>query len=116
MKSSLIVIELIIAIFLEKRAARKPETIPQYHYRALGIFKKYETAILLFAKVLHVPFANKRAEREIRTAKVKQKVSACFRRKQYPSLLSDLKLFANNGEPGIQYSCCHSNGIGRQNP
>jgi len=46
-------------------------------------FQKYETAVLLFAKEGHVPFTNNRAERDLRMAKVKQKISGCFRRKQY---------------------------------
>jgi transposase len=45
--------------------------------------RKYETAVLLFAKNPHVPFTNNRAERDLRMAKVKQKISGCFRSKQY---------------------------------
>jgi len=46
-------------------------------------FKKYEAAVLLFAKESHVPFTNNRAERDLRMAKVKQKISGCFRRSKY---------------------------------
>lgn len=45
--------------------------------------KKHETAVLLFAKQPHVPFTNNRAERDLRMAKVKQKISGCFRKEQY---------------------------------
>lgn len=45
--------------------------------------KKHETAVLLFAKEPYVPFTNNRAERDLRMAKVKQKISGCFRSKQY---------------------------------
>ncbi len=45
--------------------------------------EKYETAVLLFAREPHVPFTNNWAERDLRMAKVKQKISGCFRSKQY---------------------------------
>jgi transposase len=45
--------------------------------------KRYETAVLLFAKLAHVAFTNNRAERDLRMSKVKQKVSGCFRTLYY---------------------------------
>ena len=45
--------------------------------------KKYEDAVLLFAKLAHVPFTNNRAERDLRMSKVKQKISGCFRASKY---------------------------------
>lgn len=60
-----------------------------------------ETAVLLFAKDPNVPFTNNRAERDLRMAKVKQKVSGCFRKKQYAHaycrISSYLQTMANQG-------------------
>jgi len=63
--------------------------------------KKHETAVLLFARDPHVPFTNNRAERDLRMAKVKQKISGCFRRVQYAQaycrISSYLQTMANHG-------------------
>lgn len=63
--------------------------------------KEHETAVLLFAKEPHVAFTNNRAERDLRMAKVKQKVSGCFRveiyAKAYCRISSYLQTMANRG-------------------
>ncbi len=63
--------------------------------------KAHESAVLLFAKLPHVPFTNNRAERDLRMTKVKQKVSGCFRKsmyaKAYCRISSYLQTMANKG-------------------
>lgn len=63
--------------------------------------KKHETAVLLFAKLPHVPFTNNRAERDLRMSKVKQKISGCFRSIKYAEaycrISSYLQTMANQG-------------------
>ena len=41
--------------------------------------RQYEDAVLAFALIEGVPFTNNQAERDLRPAKIKQKVSGCFR-------------------------------------
>ena len=61
----------------------------------------YETAVLSFAKEPHIAFTNNRAERDLRMAKVKQKVSECFRSiefaQAYCRISSYLQTMANKG-------------------
>lgn len=61
----------------------------------------YESAVLLFASDPHVSFTNNRAERDLRMAKVKQKVSGCFRVELYAHaycrISSYLQTMANKG-------------------
>ena len=63
--------------------------------------KDNEPAVLLFAKNPHVSFTNNRAERDLRMAKVKQKVSGCFRTIKYAEaycrISSYLQTMANKG-------------------
>jgi transposase len=64
-------------------------------------FKQHETAVLLFATDPRVPFTNNRAERDLRMAKVKQKVSGCFRNPDFAAaycrISSYLQTMANKG-------------------
>lgn len=63
--------------------------------------KKHEASVLLFAKNPHVAFTNNRAEQDLRMAKVKQKVSGCFRADIYAHaycrISSYLQTMANKG-------------------
>lgn len=63
--------------------------------------QKYETAVLLFAKVPEVAFTNNRAEQDLRMSKVKQKVSGCFRAliyaEAYCRISSYLQTMASKG-------------------
>ena len=64
-------------------------------------FKAHEDSVLLFAKEPHVAFTNNRAEQDLRMAKVKQKVSGCFRSEDYAHaycrISSYLQTMANRG-------------------
>lgn len=63
--------------------------------------RDYEFSVLLFAKQSEVSFTNNRAERDLRMAKVKQKVSGCFRTelyaKAYCRISSYLQTMATKG-------------------
>lgn len=63
--------------------------------------RDYESAVLLFSKRSDVSFTNNRAERDLRMAKVKQKISGCFRNELYAQaycrISSYLQTMANKG-------------------
>lgn len=70
-------------------------------HNLLERLQKHEASVLLFAKNPHVAFTNNRAERDLRMAKVKQKVSGCFRAEEYAHaycrISSYLQTMANKG-------------------
>ena len=79
--------------------------------------RDYETAVLLFAWDGHVAFTNNRAERDLRMAKVKQKVSGCFRSNVYAQaycrISSYLQTMANKGHnPLIAIQMALAEGLG----
>ena len=67
----------------EKTTKRRGKVAKSDAHNLWDRLKKYETSVLLFAKLPHVSFTNNRAERDLRMAKVKQKVSGCFRTEKY---------------------------------
>jgi len=70
-------------------------------HNLLERLQKHETSVLLFAKNPQVAFTNNRAERDLSMAKVKQKVSGCFRAEIYAQaycrISSYLQTMANKG-------------------
>jgi hypothetical protein len=68
---------------LRKAEGQRGKIAKSDAHNLLDRLQKYEEAVLLFAKLSHVAFTNNRAERDLRMAKVKQKVSGCFRSEKY---------------------------------
>ncbi len=70
-------------------------------HNLLERLEKYQKAVLLFAEDADVSFTNNRAERDFRMAKVKQKVSGCFRTDKfahaYCRITSYIQTMANKG-------------------
>lgn len=70
-------------------------------HNLLERLQKHEASVLLFAHNPYVSFTNNRAERDLRMAKVKQKVSGCFRAEIYAQaycrISSYLQTMANKG-------------------
>lgn len=72
-----------LPVILEKTTKRRGKLAKSDAHNLWDRLKKYETSVLLFAKLPHVSFTNNRAERDLRMAKVKQNVSGCFRTEKY---------------------------------
>ena len=84
-----------------KSSGRRGRIAKSDAHNLLERLVQYEDAVLLFAKNSHVAFTNNRAERDLRMAKVKQKVSGCFRVEKYAQaycrISSYLQTMANKG-------------------
>ena len=59
--------------------------------------KENENALLALAFVPGVPFTNNQAERDLRPAEVKQKVSGCFRTQQGAKIYARLQAVISTG-------------------
>ena len=66
-----------------KSSKRREKIAKSNAHNLLERLQKQEPSVLLFARDSHVSFTNNRAERDLRMAKVKQKVSGCFRVEKY---------------------------------
>ncbi|MBF0314225.1 MAG: IS66 family transposase [Oligoflexia bacterium] len=70
-------------------------------HNLLEMLDEHEEAVLAFARYSEVSFTNNRAERDLRMAKVKKKVSGCFRSaefaKAYCRISSYLQTMENQG-------------------
>jgi transposase len=67
----------------EKTTARRGKVAKSDAHNLWERLEKHGDSVLLFARNPHVSFTNNRAERDLRMAKVKQKVSGCFRVEKY---------------------------------
>ena len=90
-----------LPIIPPKRNGKKGKIAKSDAHNLWERLKKYEAAVLLFARDSNVSFTNNRAEQDLRMAKVKQKVSGCFRipllAKAYCRISSYLQTMANKG-------------------
>jgi transposase len=85
----------------EKPNGKRGKIAKSDAHNLLERLKDNESSVLLFSKKSEVPFTNNRAERDLRMAKVKQKVSGCFRKEIYAQaycrISSYLQTMANKG-------------------
>jgi transposase len=90
-----------LPVIPKKSNAKKGKIAKSDAHNLWERLQKYEAAVLMFAKDPHVAFTNNRSERDLRMAKVKQKVSGCFRAeiyaKAYCRISSYLQTMANKG-------------------
>jgi len=63
----------------EKKKGQRGQAKGTKGYNLLRRLEKYKSAVLAFAFHACVPFTNNQAERDLRPAKVKQKMAGCFR-------------------------------------
>ncbi len=63
----------------EKKKGQRGRAKGSKGYNLIQRLEKYKTAVLAFAFLPWVPFTNNQAERDLRPAKVKQKMAGCFR-------------------------------------
>jgi hypothetical protein len=85
----------------KKKTGRRGKIAKSDAHNLLDRLVKHEKSVIFFARNKHVPFTNNRAERDLRMAKVKQKVSGCFRTEKYAHaycrISSYLQTMANKG-------------------
>ncbi len=88
-------------VILSKPNGKRGSVAKSDAHNLLERLRKHEESVLRFAHDPHVAFTNNRAERDLRMAKVKQKVSGCFRSKIYAQaycrISSYLQTMANKG-------------------
>lgn len=68
---------------MKKSTGRRGRIAKSEAHNLLERLIHHEEAVLLFARDSYVAFTNNRAERDLRMANVKQKVSGCFRNEKY---------------------------------
>ena len=90
-----------LPIIPPKPSGRRGKLAKSDAHNLLERLQFHESSVLFFARDPHVSFTNNRAERDLRIAKVKQKVSGCVRAEIYAQaycrISSYLQTMANKG-------------------